>query len=84
MVANIERPTPFSKSLDPPLLVIRSTKLSVTIFILISLLQISYIFIFSAKVLNVQQISTENHTFAIIFTLLQVWECMGYILDNVA
>ena len=46
------------------------------ILFLLLLLQISYIFKAFVKALNVLQISIENQTFAIIFILLQVWECI--------
>ena len=52
-------------------------KISVKCLILLLLLQVSYIFKAFTKALNVLQLSKENQTFIVIFTLLQVWECMG-------
>ena len=45
-------------------------KIGIKFWILLLLLQISYIFIASTKDLNVLQVGTENSTFATRFTLL--------------
>ena len=50
------------------LMKIWKTKIVVRFWILLLLLQMSYIFIASSKDLNLLQISTENETFAISFT----------------
>ena len=46
-------------------------------FLILLLLQITYIFTASTEALNVLQISTIKKILAISFTLLQVRECMG-------
>ena len=46
-------------------------------FLILLLLQITYIFTASTEALNVLQISTIKQILAISFTLLQVRECMG-------
>ena len=52
------------------LMKIWKTKIGVKFWILLLLLQISYIFVAFTKDLNIPQKSTENWTFAISFTLL--------------
>ena len=46
-------------------------------FLILLLLQITYIFTASTEALNVLQISAIKQILAISFTLLQVRECMG-------
>ena len=46
-------------------------------FLILLLLQITYIFTASTEALNVLEISTIKQILAISFTLLQVRECMG-------